>query len=329
MAEPPADSAGIELLKREVSQLPVNEILALCYTFAQKPERLRLYLDVLRSRGGQRAQFAACLICFDLARQGDVALQREFVFLAGAIKDLALNQAFVEALLEDDPYLTFIWELMLAQLEEMDQRFATDAAVEPAPTPATEVATLDLFAEEDLELELGDFAIEVDEARLRQQFHTAVDTFLGKIAHYPAYHPHGGFRLGHRGDTERMDTFLQQLDSLREVVPNAGAFRALTLLYYGTHMRSKSLFGRLNERKAALLREGLREFERSGQQMWQVASVIQTHGQPHAWEKMVEVMLDYTHWRLYHPAPQFTLEQYPVVERQVERDRKRGGKRRR
>src|SRR5262245_12260970 len=99
------DLTAEEQLRREVAGLPVGDILALCYAFQKKPERLRLYLDVLRGKGGERAQFASCLICFDLARQGDHIMQREFTILGDTMRGLAQNHELVLALVGDDQYL--------------------------------------------------------------------------------------------------------------------------------------------------------------------------------------------------------------------------------
>src|SRR5690606_10654000 len=104
-----------------------------------------LYLDILRRRGGERAQFACCLLCFDLARQGDATSQREFVYLADTMRQLAQNTELVDALTLHDPYLTYVWELCQAQLEEMDPRFAGGAPEPVAEAPA--VGELDLLSD--------------------------------------------------------------------------------------------------------------------------------------------------------------------------------------
>ena len=44
------------------------------------------------------------------------------------------------------------------------------------------------------------------------------------------------------------------LDSLRGVLPMARGFRALTMLFYATHLRSKGFFGAVNQRKQELIR---------------------------------------------------------------------------
>ena len=321
--------SGVDRLRAEVGQLAVDEILALCYSFQQKPARLRLYLDVLRRRGGQRAQFASCLLCFDLARQGDTALQHDFVFLAGAIRDLARDEAFVESMVGDDPYLSFIWDLLAAQLEEMDARFETEHTVQTTlPETTEEIGALDLLSDADLADELGDFSLDVDEPALRAAFEHSVDNFLGKVPGIPAYDPSCGFRLQNRHDIERTERFLLELESLRGPVPLARAYRALVLLAYGTHMRSKSLFGAVNERKQRMLREGLDEWLGCVEQLWQIIGVLQMHGERSMWLKIAEVITDFVHWNAYREPGDARPRDYPAVERQIERDRHRGGRRR-
>jgi len=47
-----------------------------------------------------------------------------------------------------------------------------------------------------------------------------------------------------------------------------------------------------------------------------------------AWEKIAEVLLDYTHWLARLAPNQATVAHYDAVERQIERDRRRGTQRR-
>ena len=314
--------AGAQL-RKEVGGLPVDEILALCYSLHRSPERLRMYADVLRSRGGQRAQFASCLICFDLARQGDESFQREFAYLAGTLEDLAQNNNLVETMVGDDPYLTFIWELMAAQLQEMDERFGADHAsndpLADAAQDLEDVGAIELLDDTDFD----DFDIPVDHAQLQHQFFEAVERFLGTRPGIAAYDPRSGFRMRTRRDVERVEEFLLELDSLRELVPLARGYRALVLLFYGTHLRSKGLFGAINERKQIVIREGLREFMMSGQEVWHAMGVLgPLHAGPSVWAKIGEILVDYTRWMARQRGPADP-ERYDAVERQIERDRQR------
>ncbi len=320
-----------ERLLEEVAGLGVEEILAVCYAFHNQKvdqvlQRLRLYLDVLRRRGGERAQFASCLICFDLARQGDPTAQREFAYLADTIRFLAQRGGLVEALLGGDPYLLYIWELCQEQLAEADPRFATAGAPEHADT-AAELATLDLLSDADFD-DAGDFDIAVDDGALWLRFDEAVEAFLGGEVGIPTYDPEAGFRLHHNRDVERIERFLMELDSLREPVPPARGFRALALLFYGTHMRSKSLFGAKNERKEGLLRAGIAEFFQSAEQVWEVIGVLQPmHADDDAWEKMADVLSDFLCWAAEHP-DLFLVgpSAFDVIERLVHRDLSRGSR---
>ena len=280
-----------ERLREEVATLGVDDLLALCYAFQHKPERLRLYLDVLRKRGGERAQFACCLICYDLARQGDATFQKEFAYLADTVRSLAKNQELVSTLVANDKYLTFLWEMCEAQLEEADPRFAVEPTAEPGAADAIKV---DLLSDADFE---ADFGIQVDQQTLVRQFDEAVEAFLGGEVGMPIYDPEAGFRLRHDADVQRVEKFLQQLDSLREMVPVAQGYRALTLLFYGTHMRSKGFFGGINQRKQVLLREGLSQFLSSGPFMWEILGVLgPLHAAPEVWEKVSDVLADYAQW---------------------------------
>lgn len=317
------ESDSEALLRLEIALLGVDDILALCYSFKHRPERLRLYLDVLRKRGGERAQFASCLICFDLARQGDGSFQAEFNYLADTMRQLAAKVELVQNLLGGDQYLSFLWELCQAQLAEMDPR-VTQA--EPLPGSTSDVGTLDLLSDADF----ADFGIQVDHSALWRRFDEAVETFLGGEAGVPVYNPDAGYRMGSRRDTERTEKFLQELESLREPIPPARGFRALTLLYYGTHLRSRSIFGAINQRKQSLIREGLKEFVRSGQEVAEIVGVLgPLHAPPEVWEKVSEIIVDYIRWLDSVPASvaQNGPEAYDAVERLVERQPPYGNRR--
>ena len=311
-----ADQTAEEQLRQEVTGLPVEEILALCYALQNKPERLRLYLDVLRRKGGSRAQFACCLLCFDLARQGDQASQQEFIFLADTMRSLAESTNIVQQLIGEDPYLNLIWEMCEVQLEELDPRLEVHHQVDVDSAPE-DLAVVDLFDDDEFE----GIAFDVDNSELRDQFYRATDTFLGAVPGMPLYDPESGFRMRHRKDTERIETFLTQLDSLREHVPLSRGFRTLLLLFYGTRLRSKNLFGSTNDRKQKLLRQGLHSFDQSGPETWEVAGVLDTlHATPNAWPKMADIILDYLRWLHRQPENDPDLTHYDAVGRLVKRD---------
>ena len=323
------EKSARDQLVKEVMGLAVDDILALCYSFQhtgashRSTDRLRLYVDVLRRRGGQRAQFASCLICFDLARQGETSFQTEYALLADTMRTLASNEGFVSSLIGEDPYLSFVWELCEAQLEEMDPRLEGEALLDQTPglTDLGEVETLvtfDLLSDDDF---VDDFDITIENASMWREFDEAVERFLGGTVGVPVYDPASGFRLHNSRDIERLEQFIQPLDSLREFVPLARGFRAIALLFYGTHLRSKSLFGTLNPRKQALLQAGLEEFIQSAEDVWRVAGVFgQLHAAPDAWYRIVDVIADFVAWKASDPANMDKpASEYQAVERLLER----------
>ena len=312
-------------LLSEVAGLAVEEILALCYAFKASTPRLRLYSNALRRRGGERAQFASCLICFDLARQGDETAQLEFRFLSDTMRGLATDTALVQSLVGTDDYLVFVWELCQGQLSEMDPRF--DASTEPLAletnAPVAEVA---LLSDDDFE----DFVISVDDARMWRRFDEAVEAFLGGTVGVPVYDPTSGFRLQNGRDVARVEKFLQELESLREYIPMSRGFRALTLIFYGTHMRSRSVFGTINGKKQAVLRDGIDEFVQSGPAVWEVIGVLgPLHAPEDVLERFNDLLTDYIVWIAEKPEHlQQGVKAYDAVGRILERAPSRGGNRR-
>jgi hypothetical protein len=319
-----ATTTGEDLLRHEASGLAVDDILAVCYALQQKPQpaRLRLYLDVLRRRGGDRASFACALICFDLARQGDSGAQRDFQFLADTMRTLAESQELVTELLGGDRYLSYVWELCRAQLEEMDPRF-----VEPEPE-IVEAAEMVLLSDADFADELP--TLDIDDVSMRRRFDDALDAFLGGVPGQPIYDMDSGFRVKSGRDVERVEAFLRELDSLKDYVRIARGYRALTLLFYGTHMRSKSIFGAPNTRKQELLRDGLEELLQSGGIVAEISGVLgPLHADPDVWPKVADVIQDYLAVCAADPeAARAGPSAYDAVGRLVVRDQARGRTRR-
>ena len=323
-----APETAEDQLRREASGLGVDDILALCYALQQRRQhgRLRLYMDVLRKRGGERAQFASALICFDLARQGDTAAQRDFAFLADTMRALASKDDLVTQLLEGDPYLVHIWELCRAYLDEMDLRFVEAAEI---PAEAIEpVARLELISDVDFKDEIPD--LNVDDGAMRQRFEEALESFLGGVPGFPVFDAESGFRLRASRDVERIEAFLHDLDSLKDFVRVARGYRALTLLFYGTHMRSRSIFGVLNARKQDILRAGILEFVASGHILAEIAGVLTPlHADASVWMKVSDVIQDYLRFASRHPdGAQGGVAGYDAVGRLIQREQERDRARR-
>ncbi len=323
-------SAAEAQLRNETQGLPVEEILALCYAFQGKPERLRLYLDILRGKSGERAQFASCLVCFDLGRQGDLAAQRDFTFLTTIMASLSNNGALVESLLGGDDYLHFVWELCTAQLETIDDRFEVGHDAAENQSTDDELMIIELLTDDDFDDDA--FDINVDLSQLEAEYRAAVDEFLGARSDMPVFDPKAGFHMRSRRDTQRVNKFVNTLDSMREPLPLSRGLRALSCLYFGTHMRSKTFFGSHNPRKQQLLKDGLREFIHSPEAVINIVGIFgPMHADPSAWPKIADVMLDFVH-QFSRSAPGThaltALESYAAVERQAARDKQRGGRRR-
>ncbi|MBN1962276.1 MAG: hypothetical protein JW841_15175 [Deltaproteobacteria bacterium] len=317
-----------EQLRREISGLAVDDILALCYALQQRKQhlnRLRLYLDILRQRSGERAQFASSLICFDLARQGDISAQRDFTFLTDTLRITAKNTELVNQLTQGDPYLSYIWDLCRTQLDELDERFSDSIDDNAENEP---VRTLSLLSDVDFTEELPD--LDIDDATMRQRFERALETFLGGVPGYPIFDSESGFRMRTGHDIERIENFLHELESLRDFVKNARGYRALVLLFYGTHMRSRNLFGVINARKQELLRAGLIEFTQSGHLVADIAGVLTPlHADPSVWIKLTDIIQDYIGYCINDPeAAKNGPAGYDAVGRLIRREHGRSRERR-
>src|SRR5690606_37125999 len=85
----------------------------LCYAFSKDPVRLLVYLEVLRGKGGQKSQAAACLLCFDLARRGEPSFEGEFLALVPVMRvfvDASDGQGAIDRLLGNSAYLRELWQ---------------------------------------------------------------------------------------------------------------------------------------------------------------------------------------------------------------------------
>lgn len=284
-------------LRHEIAGLADDEILGLCYALKGRAPRLRLYLDMLRKRGGERAQFASCLICFDLARQGDGLMQQEFALLSTTMQALAQKPAIITSLIGDDAYLSFIWELCQAALQAMDQSgHSSPITIETFPQlsdPQPDVPRIDLLQDSDFD----NFDLGVDARSLWRQYDTCVEAFLGGVPGVPVYDHNAGFRWETPQAQDRAQAFIESLSSLRDLVPPARGFRALALLYVGVNLRSRSLFGTRNGRRQQMLRDGLIEFAASAEAVASIAGVLgPMHADDDVWQKIADVVWQSAQW---------------------------------
>ena len=288
-----------------------RDALRLCFSPPSPSiERLRRFRAHFEASSGPPEQLGLLLILFDLARRGDKPGQKAFINLA----DILANQgAFVEKgtdLTEGHAELESIWRDCQKLLESIDTRFGPQHEEAPVQT----IDGSERVAEEAAPSE--------DNLRL---YAYALQDFFEDDFMRPTPVPTGGFRVESKHDVQRFERFITEMSELADKLPEARIFRAWALLFYGTHLRSYGLFGRVNERKRVILREGLREFTLLAPGVWQVAPMFETaYCEPEAWAKVTELIADYAAWLADGPyAADTGTEVYEPIERLEELYRKR------
>ncbi len=308
MARPPpppaAATSGKERLLEELAGLDVADLLALCLRVgaAGGEDRRWLYLSVLRSRHGQRAQFAACLVCFDLARAGSAVAQREFTALAPTVRALAGNRALVDGLLEGDPYLVEAWAACASALAAGDPREAWASLEDDVEL----VGELDLLSEDELasiDLDLEELEILEDDAATQdERDRAAADAFAASLAAHLGHDVARGFFDRGRGfatstaaEVDRLERFLREAAALGPRVPVAAGFASLGYLFLAVHLRRKTLFGSSNPRRIAALRAGLAGLPDRPEGLACAAAILEFEGEAvrERFEKVLELILDY------------------------------------
>jgi hypothetical protein len=296
---------AIALLRTEAGRLDVEEILDLCYAFSKDPIRLTVYLDVLRGKGGTKAQAAACLVCFDLARQGETRFEPEFLALIPVIESFSQmylgEQSALERLIGEDEYLTSLWADLQARLGGRDDRVdeidAADLEVD------AEIVELDLLDDDDI-LEIEDVlgVIDTGSDEMEQRWVGALDGFYDLETGLQAMFnvgghnvsSAGGFSASSKADIARIEALRGEAESLAAHVPEARELLPIVDLFLAAHTRAKNLFGRRNKRRDTQLREGLAAFASLDAPPASAAPWLEPPtGPTHAWEKVAELLLDY------------------------------------
>ena len=321
----------LDRFHEEMSRFEPGEVLAKCYAEdAQDRDMIQRYYENLSRRADEASGVASALVCFDLAaNHGDPEAQAHFPYLLEGLRaNFSFNQ-YREELVGLDAGLVELWKAFERSIVEVDPRF------EPG---REEISIDDLsdieIVEDDAEPELpGEPQPEVPQASEMEfrRYGLALQDFFGDNFMYPLPSPSGGFRLDTRRDVQRVETFIAEMGALAPVVPGARIYRTWALLFYGTHMRSRGLFGLVNTRKQEILREGLKEFGRLAPGIWEVAEMFTTaYSDRSAWEKMMELITDYTVWLAHHPEAS-GLDAYDPVERlntlyrqRTQQERRRG-----
>lgn len=311
---PPAPSSAFaeaqaEQLLAELRALETPELLALCLRFRRSPERLGLYLTLFRARPGARAQFAASLVCFDLARQGNLVAQRELSVLAPTMAAISADAQLVADLVSGDRYLEELWQACRDALASDDPRQLWS---EPGLEATELVAEIDLLEDADL-----DFAIDLEpppaappsaapssaelpqakvDERTEQQRPLFAEALMRHLGHEPekGLFDYGyGFSTARGADVERLESFVRSLDAYAAVAPARG-LASVGRLFLGAHLRRLTFFGRPNPRRQAMVREGLALLP-DLEAATSAAAIFEFEGPRvlESFEKVIELMLDY------------------------------------
>jgi hypothetical protein len=297
-----ADHAGLKALMAQAAMLPVEEILALCFAFSQHPGRLRVYQNVLRVKGGEQAQCAAALICFDRARLGDAQAEAEFFSLMPVLIALrdgprdAHGKRSMDHLVEADRYLFDLWQALESRLFELDPR-SPESVLEAAVDDA-DILEIDLFDDDEVEsIDLAEFeALAENQRAMLAAWERAMAALLDRPATDASVAANilGGFVVENQDDLERLNRFCQDARSLADLVPAARRMLPLAELFLASHLRAKNLFGRKNKERQALIRSGLGRFvELGGPPIQEVTWLLPPTATANAWPKVAEVILDF------------------------------------
>jgi|GEM_PF-829379 len=311
---------AVDALREAASGLEVEDILDLCYSFAQDPVRLTVYLDALRSKGSMKAQAAACLICFDLARRGNQTFEAEFLTLVPVMQEYVLPE--IEPVVDDDdldfmdlvddtprgkrPIDDLVGDnaFLRGLLSELETSLSQlDPRRDPAPVESfaattvedVDIVEIELFDDDELDIELGDFDILEEVSSLHDNWMDALDTFI--IGPAPTdkrgKKPVGFFADDkvHLAELEKLHTAAVSLEA-----PVDGARQLLPFLdlFFASHLRAKNLFGKRNAERDRYLKDGLRRFTSAEAPPADVVSWLSppTAGD-FTWEKVAELLLDY------------------------------------
>ncbi len=261
---------------KDVGSLPDDELLALAYAFSHSSDRLRVYLELFRGRVGERAQFAASLICFDLAQKGDGAMAAQFAFLRGTLQALSSNENLVAHLVGDQAYLCALWAQCSQTLADAEAASGHDGAgvaeelgvlrAEDAPI----AGSLNLLTDDDLD----PTALQVDEEAMWRSYVIACEQFFGSGAQMASYDGSMGFRMRNHHGQARAQAFDLALEHCQSFVPPARGMRPLLLMAWGLSLKARGLLGQPNKRRHHLLTQGLQAFVQAKDEVAQVAQVL-------------------------------------------------------
>jgi hypothetical protein len=322
-APPPApprreDELAREQLVRELRALETPDLLALCLRGKSNLQRLRLYLSLFRGRAGTRAQLAACLVCFDLARLGEETAQREFLALASTIEALSRDGKLVQELLGTDPYLQATWAACRLALESEDQRSIDSLALDDAEL----LGEVELLTDADIDFDLEDAQLEEQERteQAKEEFGAILSLQLGQDSARGVFAA-AGFETGSTDELDRLEGFLKQAVSYADRVSTARGMASLGYLFLATHLRLKTLFGKRNARRAAALKSGLVRLPADLDAVIHAAAIFELESGTamEGFEKVLELLIDFIafcHQGQLDPRAAASADAYVEAERQ-------------
>lgn len=286
----------VEALKASAQGLEVEDILDLCFAFAKDPRRLTVYLDVLRRKGGQKAQAGACLICFDLAHRGNAGFEREFLALVPVMREFLSGEKGkrpLDALIEDDPYLNGL-------VAELERRLAAlDPRREAAPPPIeidvdADAIEIDLLSDQDFEIDLDEEdLLQLDDARMAIEWTRAIDRFLAGDARTPPP-AKSGFFAADADNIRALEALGESAASLGDMVRSAREMQPMVHIFLASSLRAKNLFGRRNRTRDRHLELGLAAFANLDMPCDEAVTwLLPPTASPHAWTKVAEHLLDF------------------------------------
>ena len=295
---PPPSRQAVEQLVTHALELEIEELLDLCFAFQKDPRRLTVYIDVFRRKGGMRANAAACLVCFDLARAGFGRFESEFIALLPVVERFLSEdrQSFVQ-LLGNDDYLNKLFLDLERRLSARDRRDIPDEV-----TFEQEVVDLDLFGEDDiLDIGLDDLIEEAsDNEQMNKRWRDQLDAFFVIELALAALQGQGtsqlatGFSANKGSDLERVENLRNEALSYHDFVKHAGDMLPIIEMFRASHMRSTNLFGRPNQARLVSVQDGLSAFATLKSPPEDVVSWLSAPtAVPYAWDKVAELLLDF------------------------------------
>jgi hypothetical protein len=284
--------ASREALRQSLEALETSDLLALGARFSRDTERLVLYLEVLRGRSGPKAQLAACLICFDLARQGYQTAQQDFFHLIPTFRALANDPALVDDLLGGDAHLRELWRDSQKAIADDDPREAGEGLTADAPL----AGEIDLVSDLDIDIDLGAYIDASRKTEHAKAFAKVVARKLGYDLENGILPTTSGLAMDGAKDVEEVEEFLREASLFSQTVTLARGLASLGNLFLAVHLRKQRLFGRPNRRRQEALRAGLLNLPADDPQpLVEAAALFEEEGAAvvSRFQKVSELLLDY------------------------------------